>query len=53
MIPAGSAYFSSNPLNSVKVDFGAYVKMMQMKDDVHRINGIPDYAFPLDLKLRE
>lgn len=23
-----------------------------MKDDVHRTNGIPDYAFPLDLKLR-
>lgn len=53
MIPAGSVYFGSNPLNSVKVDFGAYVKKMQMKDEAHRINGIPDYAFPLDLKLRE
>lgn len=53
MISSSSAYVSANPLNFVKVDFGAYVKKMRMKDDAHRINGIPDYAFPLDLKLRE
>ncbi len=53
MTSASSTYFGSNPLNAVRVDFGAYVKKMKMKDDAHRINGIPDYAFPLDLKLRE
>lgn len=53
MISASGTYFGSDPLNAVKVDFGAYVKKMRMKDDAHRINGIPDYAFPLDLKLRE
>ncbi|MDO5346128.1 MAG: M48 family metallopeptidase [Lachnospiraceae bacterium] len=48
-----SMYLGSNPLNAVRVDFGAYVEKMRRKDDAHRINGIPDYAFPLDLKLRE
>lgn len=50
---SSSMFIGSNPLNSVKVDFGAYVTKMKSKDDAHRINGIPDYAFPLDLKLRE
>lgn len=48
----GDEAYGDNPLNSVKVDFGSYVKKMQMKDSAHRINGVPDYAFPLDLKLR-
>lgn len=50
---SSGVFIGTNPLNAVKVDFGAYVKKMRMKDDAHRINGIPDYAFPLDLKLRE
>ena len=33
--------------------FGNYVSKMKRMDDEHRINGIPDYAFDLDLKLRE
>lgn len=52
MVSDGNTYLKFNPLNSVKIDFGAYIKEMQNKDEAHRINGIPDYAFPLDLKLR-
>ncbi len=46
-------YFTTSPLNSVRVNFGEYMSKMKARDDIHRINGIPDYAFPLDLKLRE
>lgn len=53
MITAQSAMMSDSPLDRVRVDFGSYVAKMRMKDDAHRINGIPDYAFSLDLKLRE
>ena len=49
MVSDGNTYLKFNPLNSVKIDFGAYIKEMQNKDEAHRINGIPDYAFPLDL----
>lgn len=43
----------SNPLTGIQVNFGAYVERMRRKDDAHRINGVPDYAFALDYKLRE
>lgn len=42
-----------SPLNGMKVDFGAYIAKMRRQDEIHRINGIPDYAFPLDCKIRE
>jgi Zn-dependent protease with chaperone function len=42
-----------NPVNTANVDFGAFVRKMQRADDAHRVNGIPDYSFTLDLKLRE
>ena len=43
----------NNPIGNTPVNFGAYVAKMKQQDNLHRINGIPDYAFPLDLKLRE
>lgn len=46
-------YFGASPIDSVHVGFGEYMNKMREKDDAHRVNGIPDYAFPLDLKLRE
>ena len=46
-------YFAASPLDSVRVNFGEYMNKMKARDDAHRVNGIPDYAFPLDLKLRE
>ncbi len=45
---------AGNPvLDGIKVNFGEYVARMRSRDDAHRINGIPDYAFAMDLKLRE
>ena len=43
----------NSPLSGMKVDFGAYIKKMRMKDEAHRVNGIPDYTFSLDYKIRE
>lgn len=48
-----NAYSVATPLDTVKVDFGAYVEKMRRKDEAHRINGVPDYAFSMDLKLRQ
>lgn len=44
---------TAGPLGGLRVNFGAYVERMRRKDDAHRINGIPDYAFALDYTLRE
>lgn len=44
---------SRSPLSGIRVNFGSYVVEMQRKDGAHRVNGIPDYAFALDCKLRE
>ncbi len=43
----------NSPLSAVQADFGSYINKMRMRDDAHRVNGIPDYAFALDYKLRE
>ncbi len=40
-------------LSGINIDFGAYVDKMRRNDEAHRVNGIPDYAFSLDYKLRE
>lgn len=53
MSTAQSTTMSDSPLGRFRVDFGSYVTKMRLKDDAHRINGIPDYAFALDCKLRE
>ncbi len=42
-----------NPIRNFDVNFGKYIEKMKQQDDEHRINGIPDYAFALDFKLRE
>lgn len=41
-----------NPTNSVDVDFNHYIEMQEKKCSAHLIEGIPDYSFSLDLKLR-
>lgn len=43
----------TNPIAGIQADFGAYAEKMKRKDDAHRINGIPDYAFSMDWRLRE
>jgi len=50
---AQNTMLSDSPLGGVRVDFGSYIAKMRRKDDAHRINGVPDYAFSLDCKLRE
>lgn len=42
-----------NPVSRVPIGFGTYVDNMKQRDNIHKINGIPDYAFSLDLQLRE
>ena len=42
-----------NPVGGIQVNFRAYVDKMRRKDDIHRVGGIPDYAFAFDYKLRE
>ena len=44
---------NTGPLGGIRVNFGAYVDRMRRKDGSHRVNGVPDYAFSLDCKLRE
>ena len=48
-----TAFTNRNPVSDVHIGFGDYVAKMRRQDDVHRVNGIPDYAFSLDLQLRE
>lgn len=48
-----TVFASSSPVSGIRIDFGDYVSKMKRQDDSHRINGIPDYAFSLDLQLRE
>ena len=48
-----AAFANRNPVSGIRIGFGDYVAKMRRQDDVHRVNGIPDYAFSLDLQLRE
>ncbi len=43
----------NNPLSHIRVNFGEYIEKMKQQDNEHRINGVPDYSFAIDLKLRE
>lgn len=43
----------TNPIEGTQVNFGAYAEKMKRRDDAHRVNGIPDYAFSMDWRLRE
>lgn len=42
-----------DPVSGIQVGFGNYVAKMKRQDDLHRVNGIPDYSFSLDYRLRE
>lgn len=42
-----------NPVSNIQIGFGNYVAKMKRQDDIHRVNGIPDYSFSLDYRLRE
>ena len=48
-----TAPMNNNPVSSIRIGFGDYISKMKRQDDIHRVNGIPDYAFSLDLQLRE
>lgn len=41
-----------NPISDIQIGFGSYVAKMKRQNYGHRVNGIPDYAFSLDYKLR-
>lgn len=43
----------NTPVSDIQIGFGNYVAKMKRQDDIHRVNGIPDYAFSLDYRLRE
>ena len=41
-----------NPTTAVKLDFEQYARQRQTRLDTHLVNGIPDYSFSLDARLR-
>ncbi len=45
-------YVTPDPLEGMDMSFTHYVERRKREDRVHRINGIPDYAFGMDCELR-
>ncbi len=44
---------SDNPTEKIDLNFGNYFRTREREINAHLINGIPDYAFSLDRKLRQ
>ena len=42
----------SNPTDTILLDMGIYIARREQEFSLHMTQGIPDYAFALDLKLR-
>lgn len=43
---------SVSPIAGIDTSFAHYVQMRGQRDEKHRINGIPDYAFNLDYEMK-
>lgn len=48
-----AAFDLSNPTSEINLDFGKYVADKNRAISAHLVNGIPDYAFSLDLEMRQ
>jgi Zn-dependent protease with chaperone function len=44
---------SDNPTEKIDLHFGSYFQTREQEINSHLVNGIPDYAFALDQKLRQ
>ncbi len=42
-----------NPTNNINVNFASYLEGRKSTINAHMVNGIPDYAFDLDMTLRQ